>query len=352
MGELHEVRPIHELAREASEMRMTAALAERETDEPRGHVARLQRDLARILGSMIPPVAPVIRSRAAMLEREEHISIEVEDGVLLHLELLWPPGSSATQLPVVIGVAQEGNRQLKQGRRELIAGLREGGAAVCVAELRGVGDGRHGELYRGRISPSAEVSSASLALGESLVSSRVRDLRSVIAYLSTREEVDHERMVLWGDSLAATNTESVQLVVPFNADPSPELGEPLGGVAVLLGGLFEPHIRAIYIHGGLTGYASLLDAPFFYQPADSIIPGLLSVADLCDLVAALAPRPLLMEALVDGCNRRASRVQVEEIFRVARTAYQMAGEPERLRIDVEPDTVSRTVAWLLAALYR
>lgn len=352
MGELHEVRPIHELAREASEMSVTAARAERETDEPRGRVARLQRDLARVLGSMIPPVAPVIRSRAAMLEREEHISIEVEDGVLLHLELLWPPGSSATQLPVVIGVAQEGNRRLKQGRRELIAGLRQGGAAVCVAELRGVGDGRHGELYRGRISPSAEVASASLALGESLVSSRVRDLRSVIAYLSTREEVDQERMVLWGDSLAATNTESVQLVVPFNAYPSPELGEPLGGVAVLLGGLFEPHIRAIYIHGGLTGYASLLDEPFFYQPADSIIPGLLSVADLCDLVAALAPRPVLMEALVDGCNRRASRVQVEKIFRVARTAYQMAGEPEQLRIDVEPDAVNRTAAWLLAALHQ
>ena len=76
------------------------------------------------------------------------------------------------------------------------------------------------------------------------------------------------------------------------------------------------------------------------------------MADLCDIVAALAPRPLLMEALVDGCNRRASRVQVEKIFRVARTAYQMAGESERLRIDVEPDTVSRTVAWLLAALHQ
>ena len=69
------------------------------------------------------------------------------------------------------------------------------------------------------------------------MSSRVRDLRSVIAYLSTREEVDQERMILWGDSLAAINNGSVQLVVPFNADPSPELGEPLGGVAVLLGAL-------------------------------------------------------------------------------------------------------------------
>jgi len=352
MGELHEVRPIHELARETSQMRIAAARGERETDEPRGRVARLRKDLASVLGPMVPPGVPVIRSRTASLDRQEHVSLEVEEGVLLHLELLWPSGSTATQLPIVIGVAQEGNRQLKQGRRELIAGLLQGGAAVCVAELRGVGDGRHGELYRGRISPSAEVSSASLALGESLMSSRVRDLRSVIAYLSTRGEVDQGRMILWGDSLAAINTGSVGLIVPFDADPFPELSEPLGGVAALLGGLFEPNIRAIYIHGGLTSYASLLDEPFFYQPADSIIPGLLSVADLCDLVAALAPRPLLMEVLVDGCNRRASRVQVEKIFHVARTAYQMAGEPKRLRIDIEPDTVNRTVAWLLAALYQ
>lgn len=351
MRDLYTVRPIRELAREVAEVRVTAARTERETDEPRGRVVRLQRDLARVIGAMIPPIAPVIRSRVAILDRQEQISLEVEEGILLHLELLWPHGSRTIQLPVVIGVAQEGNRRLKRDRWELISGLRQGGVAVCVAELRGVGDGRHGELYRGRISPSAEVSSASLSLGESLVSSRVRDLRSIIAYLSTQEAVDQGRIILWGDSLAAINTGSVKVVVPFDADPFPELGEPLGGVVALLGALFEPHIRAIYIHGGLTGYASLLDEPFFYQSADSIIPGLLSVADLCDLVAALAPRPLLMEALVDSCNRRASRVEVEKIFCVARTTYQRTGEPERLRIDVEPNTVNDTVAWLLAALF-
>ncbi len=350
MKGLHEIRPIHELAREACEMKISAARAEREADDPHERVARLQRELVRVLGPMNPPVTPAIRPRTARFGKQEHISLEVEDGVFLQLELLWPSGSSATQLPVVIGVAQEGNRQLNHDRRELIVGLLQGGAAVCLAELRGVGDGRHGELYRGRISPSSGVFSASLALGESLMSSRVRDLRSIIAYLSIQGEVDRERMILWGDSLATINTGNVELVVPFDADPSPELGEPLGGVVALLGGLFEPNIRAIYIHGGLTGYASLLDEPFFYQPVDSIIPGVLSVADLCDLVAALAPRPLLMEALVDGCNRRASRVQVEKIFHVARTAYQMAGKPERLRIDVEPNTVNRTAAWLLAAL--
>jgi hypothetical protein len=157
-------------------------------------------------------------------------------------------------------------------------------------------------------------------------------------------------MALWGDSLAAPNSTTVALAAPFDADQRPKLGEPLGGVAALLGGLFEPHIRAIYVHGGLTGYASLLDSPFFYQPPDSIIPGILSVADLCDCIAALAPRPLLMEGLVDGCNRRVTRADVEQIFGLARKAYEIAGAPQQLRIDLEPNTADHIAAWLLAAL--
>lgn len=345
--ELERASFVQELAREVSEARRSARRADRAAHEPYARVAHLQRDLASLLGPMIPPTTPRIRSCVLGGRRAETISLEVEDGVLVRLHLLWPTDSGATLPPVVIGFAQEGNRRLKQERWGLITRLRHGGAAVCLVELRGVGDGRHGALYRGRRSPSAGVTAASLMLGESLVGLRTRDLRSAIAYLGKREDVDKERMALWGDSLARTNNASVELAVPFDSDPYPELGEPLGGVAALLGALFEPHIQAVYIHGGLTGYASLLHNPFFYHPTDSIIPGVLLVTDLCDLVAALAPRPLFMEALVDGCNRRSSRDQIEEIFRVARAAYKTAGQSARLRLDVEPGAVDSTAAWLL-----
>ncbi len=349
---LYQTRPVRELARETCEVRITAARAEREALEPRARVAQLESDLVRILGPMIPPAIARIQSRASRRRRSESIAIELEDGVLVRLQLLRPPDSGASLPPVVIGFAQEGNRQLEGARRGLISRLLEGGAVVCLAELRGTGDGHHGELYRGRVSQSTGVAAAALMLGESLVGARVRDLRSAIAYLRQRGDIDHGRMVLWGDSLAATNSETVDLAVPFDADPYPELGEPLKGVAALLGALFDQHIRAIYIHGGLTSYASLLDKPFFYQPADSMIQGLLSVADMCDLVAALAPKPVFMEALVDGCNRRASRQQVAEIFRIARMAYDTAGQPERLQINVEPAAVVRTATWLLATACR
>jgi len=352
IGKEREGAPVvHEVARKISRMRLAAARSNRAVDDPPRHAARLQRDLAHVIGPMVSATAPVIRARPSYFGKHERIELEVEAGVWLRLHVFWPSESRAKPKPMVIGVAQEGYRQLKYFRRDLISRLRHGGAAVCLAEVRGVGDGRHGELYRGRISPSAEVASASLALGESLMISRLRDLRSIIAYLGTRKDISPERMALWGDSLAATNPSCAALAVPYDADERPGLGEPLGGVAGLLGSLFEPHIRAIYIHGGLTGYASLLDSPFFYQPPDSIIPGFLSVADLCDCVAALAPRPLLMEGLVDGCNRRATRAEVEQIFGLARAAYQKEGKPQQLRIDLETNTADQIAAWLLAALF-
>ena len=70
------------------------------------------------------------------------------------------------------------------------------------------------------------------------------------------------------------------------------------------------------------------------------------------MVAALVPQPLLMESLIDGCNCRVGREQVEEIFHLARAVYYRTGAPERFRIDVELNDVDRTAAWLLGWLNR
>jgi hypothetical protein len=119
-------------------------------------------------------------------------------------------------------------------------------------------------------------------------------------------------------------------------------------VAALLSALYEPHIQAVYVHGGLLSYATLLDEPFVYQPADSIIRGLLRIADLPDMVAALAPRPLRMEGLVDGCNRRVSRRQIEETYQLARAAYARTEKPDQLSIEVEQASVDEIIGWFLS----
>ena len=107
----------------------------------------------------------------------------------------------------------------------------------------------------------------------------------------------------------------------------------MGGLVALFGTLYESEVRAVLIRGGLVGYRSILDSPFCYVPYDSIIPGALTAGDLKDVAAALAPRAVRLEGLVDALNRR---VPLE----LLRTLYA----PETLATEVP------AAAWLLNAL--
>ena len=335
----------HEIAKKISQNQITTARRVRERQEPSERAIQLQQELVKVLGLTTPSQSYRVRSKRQRLGRSEYVVLEVEENLYLRLQLLWPSGLDNARPPVVIGVAQEGRLRLRRERRSLIQSLLGQKVAVCLTEVRGIGDGRHGELYRGRLSPSSGVASTSLMLGESLLNSRVRDLRTVIAYLCNREDIDRNRVGLWGDSLAVPNGVGDELAVPLNATPYPERGEPFGGVATLLAALYEPHIQAVYVHGGLMNYESLLDEPFVYQPADSVIRGLLAISDLPDICAALAPRSLRMEGLVDGCNRRVSRPQVEETYYLARSAYARAKRPDRLSIDIENAFTDNISMW-------
>jgi hypothetical protein len=95
-------------------------------------------------------------------------------------------------------------------------------------------------------------------------------------------------------------------------------------------------------------YATLLYEPYVYQPADSIIRGMLRIADLPDIAAALAPRPLRMECLVDGCNRQANHKQVEATYHLAQAAYAREEKPDRLSIEVEKASVEKISKWFLS----
>jgi len=217
----------------------------RASQEPSTQAVQLQQELIEVLGPMTPLIFYRVQSTRKGFGKSDYVVLEVEENLFVRLQLLWPSGLGKTKPPVVISFSQEGNLCLKRERRPLIQSLLGQGIVVCLTELRGIGDGRHGELYRGRLSPSAGVAATSLMLGENLLSSRVRDLRTVIAYLSNREDVDQERIGLWGDSLAKPNAVGNQLAVPLDATPYPERGEPLGGVAALLAALYEPHIQTV-----------------------------------------------------------------------------------------------------------
>jgi hypothetical protein len=148
----------------------------------------------------------------------------------------------------------------------------------------------------------------------------------MLRYLRTRPELNPERIALWGDSFAPVNP-------PGFADPllgeeeAPAHSEPLGGLLALFGALFEEDVRAVIARGTLAGYQSVLRDRFCYVPHDAIVPGALTAGDLCDVAAALAPRPVRLEGLVDGRNCRVTEPELRRRFAPTCAAYEAAGGP-------------------------
>jgi hypothetical protein len=277
----------------------------------------------------------------------ERIALEVEPRIVVPLVLLSPPRKDNERLPVVVAFAQEGKQAFLKDRAEVLAELLTGGAAVCLLDVRGTGETRPtGE--RVRQSSATSISATELMLGQTLLGSRLRDLRSALRYLRTRPELDAARLALWGDSFAPVNPKDRNLEVPLDADKLPAQVEPLGGFLALFGGLFEDRVRAVCARGGLAGYDSVLQSCFCYVPHDAVVPGALTAGDLCDVAAALAPRPLRLEGLVDGRNRRVSTDVLAKTYEPAVGAYRSAGGRDRLILSPDGENAVAAARWLLA----
>jgi hypothetical protein len=143
-------------------------------------------------------------------------------------------------------------------------------------------------------------------LGNTLLGARLKDLRTALKYLARREDIQAARIAVWGDSFAPANPARL---VPDEL-PAWQIGperqyqaEPLGGLLAILAGLYESDIQTIAVHGGLASYLSLLDDSFTYVPGDVIVPGILEAGDINDVLAALEPRAILLDSMVDGRNR-------------------------------------------------
>ena len=252
---------------------------------------------------------------------------------------------------MVVGLASDGKQAFLERRSESIALWLDGGVAVCLVDVRGTGETKPGDSSRRHHGALAAFSAAEWMLGQTLAGSRLRDVRSVLRYLRGRADLDAGRIALWGDSFAPANAEGRDLAVPLDVDPFPHLAEPLGGLLAYFGALFEDDVRAVYVRGGLAGFDSLLQSPFCYVPHDALIPGALTVGDLCDVAASLAPRPLWMEGLVDGLDRAIKADAMAKIMEPVRSAYDSLGALPRLHCE-ENDATGRSAArWLLEQLF-
>jgi hypothetical protein len=139
-----------------------------------------------------------------------------------------------------------------------------------------------------------------------MLGAQLKDARAVFAYLSGRSDLDAARIVLWGDSFAPVNPERIVPYETFGREIGPRplhQAEPLGALLALFTALYEDTVHAVAARGGLSSFQSVLEDRFCYVPLDMVVPGILEAADIPDVVASLAPRPVFIERSVDGRNR-------------------------------------------------
>ena len=303
------VRPIHEVALGLARERLKTARAELAKLAPAARRAWLRDKYAAKLGDIEPNRQPEVAThwkKNLWNADVEALALTVEPGIILPVLLLRPAGAFSARLPVVVAVSEGGKESLLTNRMQELQALLGRGKAVCLPDVRGTGetapDSRRGP-------ESAEISAAAteLMLGNTLVGARLKDLRTVLAWVESRPDLDAKRIAVWGVSPAPANPARLLLDEAPNWAMGPQIqhqAEPLGGFLAVLTALYEDKVRAIAVQGGLTGFLSVLEDRFAYVPGDVIVPGILDCGDIGDMTAALAPRPALLQELVDGRNRR------------------------------------------------
>jgi hypothetical protein len=339
----HNPAPLHLLCSRLCAERMKAARGRLEKLSAVERTLLLRKQWADLLGAVEAPAGPAVRAHEQEQKAGiavERIQLETEPGIIVPVLMLVPEAGKPRR--VVVAVAQAGKESFLRHRSGQIAELLDAGAAVCLPDLRGTGETDPGD-GRDRSGTATSVSSTGLMLGRPLAGARLRDLRQVIRYLRQRDDVDGERIALWGDSFAEANAADCNFAVPHGIADRPRQPEPLGGVLVLLAALFDEKIEAIHVHGGLIGFHDVLSRPICYLPHDMVIPGVLTAGDLCDVAAALAPRPLRLDGLVDGLNRRQSAEQVRAAYAPATASYRRVNAGRQLVITDNEMSIAR---WL------
>jgi len=342
-----EPQPVYRLAGKLGAGRASKARRQLQLLDTGSRRRKLRDDWSQLLGNAQPEAGPkVVRTLKKTTDNVdiERVLLEVEDGIIVPVVLVRAAANKSKDAPTVIVFARAGKQRVLAERSKQIGDLIAGGAVVCLPDLRGTGETRAGSSTN-RGSTNTTLSCRDQVLGQTLLGSRLRDLRSVLRYLRDRNDAGGS-VSLWGDSLAKMNPKDRSKVVPLGVDNPNVHAEPIGGMLALLCALFEDDVDAVYASGTLASFHSLLNSQFLRVPHDTVVPGALAVGDISDIASAIAPRPLKMENLIDGMNRSVSADNLRSTFSVTKDAYRYAKAGDRLSLSVKKKNES--AAWLLS----
>ncbi|MBN2288006.1 MAG: acetylxylan esterase [Candidatus Glassbacteria bacterium] len=343
-------KPLHQIAAGTGHGMLRAARDRRARLDAASRRRSLADTLAGVLGDIEPDRHPLVSarwSRKLAAATVEALTLQDRDGIVIPLLLIKPDTGPDSPAPLVIALAEGGKDRFLKDRSAELAELIGSGAAVCLPDVRGTGESAFGQYNR-----DAAMSVRAAELGETIPGYRLKDVRTVLEYLKSRVDIDKKRIALWGESFAPENAGEILLDELAGWPVSPQIqhfASPLGAHLVLLAALYHDEVAAVAAGGGLIGYSSILDHSFAYVPPDIVVPEILSVGDISDICAVLAPRPLLLARLVDGRNRPVEMQRLSSEMAAVRQAYLEAGLSENLTVGPETGGPA-VVRWLTRQL--
>ena len=176
----------------------------------------------------------------------------------------------------IVGLWEDGSeRSTPSGyHRDFAVALCLAGFTVVAPEIACFGERRtdFSTLNRvmGQDEPNSCTHTAMLAfhLGSSVPAMRVHDALRLVDYLETRSDIDTKRLGAMGISG--------------------------GGMHTLFSGAIDERIKAMVISGYVSNWRESIFA--MHHCACNFVPGLATHGEMTDVLALLAPRPLLIEA--------------------------------------------------------
>lgn len=256
------------------------------------------------------------RSEQAGYTREK-IAFESEPGVRVPAYLLLPDGVTPDRQRAAVlclhghgrgkddvaGIAatpRERQRRIRALNYDYAHQLARRGYVVLAPDARGFGERAADGMG------CAWAMTAGLLLGKVLVGLRVWDAMRAIDYLQARPEVDPTRIGC--------------------------LGLSWGGTHTMYTAALDERIRAAVISGAFGTFKdALIDAE---ECSCQYVPSLLCHADLPDITALIAPRPLLIESGDDDPHY--TREVVNVAYATLQGAYRLLGAEGILAIDRFP----------------
>jgi len=108
------------------------------------------------------------------------------------------------------------------------------------------------------------------------------------------------------------------------------VGLSYGGRAAMFVTALDERIRAVVVSGAMNCFRERLIS--FASCGSQFVPGLFAIGDTTEILATIAPRPLLME--LGSRDETSPAIFAEHMSHTLTRAYEAAGVPERLAFDV------------------